>query len=146
MYEKCDKKQLILLVFESEEGYKFGGFIQEFVVLEPYDYDITEHNYNNEDFIFSLDDMKVYNAIYNNDEDKKFHLRIYKNLLAFESAIWCNEDGDKSFLDDCKIDDFSSNKFWSGANHIIKHPPNVARNRIKTLEAFQVIIDKNELN
>ena len=145
LYEKCDKEKMILLVYESDEGFKFGGFIQEFVTQDCY-YCRTDHNYNNEDFIFSLDDMKVYNAIYNNNQDKKFHLRIYKNLLAFESVIWCNEDGDKSFLDDCKIDDVSSNEFWSGANYIIKHPPYVARNRIKTLEAFQVIIDKNELN
>lgn len=99
LYEKCDKKQLILLVFESEEGYKFGGFIQEFVVLEPYDYDITEHNYNNEDFIFSLDNMKIYNAVYNYDIHRPHgHLRIFKDMFYFEYAICCSESKGKSFL------------------------------------------------
>ena len=144
LYEKCDKKQLILLVFESEEGYKFGGFIQEFVVLEPYDYDITEHNYNNEDFIFSLDNMKIYNAVYNYDIHRPHgHLRIFKDMFYFEYAICCSESKGKSFLDDCSsTSGTSANEYWGGIKEFI--PGYFNYKRIKTLEAFQVIIDKNE--
>ena len=148
LYEKCDKKKMILLVYESDEGLKFGGFIQEFVVSEEYNYFRTEHNNNNEDFIFSLDDMKVYNAIYN---DRKIasqnlgHLGIFKNMFYFEHAICCLESKGESFLDDCNVRGESAYYYWGGVNELNKLPPN-SRTRIKTLEAFQVIIDKNELN
>ena len=139
---------MILLVYESDEGLKFGGFIQEFVVSEEYNYFRTEHNNNNEDFIFSLDDMKVYNAIYN---DRKIasqnlgHLGIFKNMFYFENAICCLESKGESFLDDCNVRGESAYYYWGGVNELNKLPPN-SRTRIKTLEAFQVIIDKNELN
>ena len=116
LYEKCDKKQLILLVFESEEGYKFGGFIQEFVVLEPYDYDIHRPH---------------------------GHLRIFKDMFYFEYAICCSESKGKSFLDDCSsTSGTSANEYWGGIKEFI--PGYFNYKRIKTLEAFQVIIDKNE--
>ena len=45
LYSKCDKKKMILLVFESEEGIKFGGFIQDFIVSEKEGTKINEHRY-----------------------------------------------------------------------------------------------------
>ena len=145
LYEKCDKK-MILLVYESDEGFKFGGFIQEFDVSESRIYYRLEKNYNNEDFIFSLDDMKVYNAIYNNDLNIKYHLRIDKDEFYFEGAIECFEREDKSFLDCCDVRGYGADDYWSGVFKLNKFPENVGFTRIKTLEAFQVIIDKNELN
>ena len=147
LYEKCDKK-MILLVYESDEGFKFGGFIQEFDVSESRIYYRLEKNYNNEDFIFSLDDMKVYNAIYNNDfyRYRHYHLRIDKDKFYFEAAIKCEEREDKSFLDYCDARGNDAHNFWSGVSKLNKFPENVGFTRIKTLEAFQVIIDKNKLN
>ncbi len=145
LYEKCDKK-MILLVYESDEGFKFGGFIQEFDVSESRIYYRLEKNYNNEDFIFSLDDMKVYNAIYNNDLNIKYHLRIDKDEFYFEGAIECFEREDKSFLDCCDVRGYGADDYWSGVFKLNKFPENVGFTRIKTLEAFQVIIDKNKLN
>ena len=148
LYEKCDRKKMILLVYESDEGFKFGGFIQEFVVLEEYNKFRTEHNNNNEDFIFSLDDMKVYNAVYNDRNIRSQnlgHLRIFKDTFYFEYAICCSESKGKSFLDDCSVRGESANEYWGGVDLLNKLPQN-SYTRIKTLEAFQVIIDKNELN
>ena len=147
LYEKCDKK-MILLVYESDEGFKFGGFIQEFDVSESRIYYRLEKNYNNEDFIFSLDDMKVYNAIYNiNDHSRKYHLRIDKDRFYFEGAIECFEREDKSFLDRCDVRGYGADDYWSGVFKLNKKfPGDVYFTRIKTLEAFQVIIDKNKLN
>ena len=57
---------MILIIIENIDGIKFGIFIQEFITLEPEDRsrqeDFAHFLYNNEDFIFSLNDMKIYNA------------------------------------------------------------------------------------
>ena len=55
---------MILIIIENIDGIKFGIFIQEFATTDRknfrlwFDYFL----YNNEDFIFSLNDMKIYNA------------------------------------------------------------------------------------
>ena len=140
---------MILLVFESEEGIKFGGFIQDFTVGYSKETKINEHNYNNEDFVFSLDKMQVYNAIYNYDfkEDYYYsrgHLFIEKDFLQFNGAFFFDEDNDKCFLDHCKSGFLEGNQYWGGILTIL--PSNVGKtyHSMKLLEAFQVIIDKNE--
>ena len=140
---------MILLVFESEEGVKFGGFIQDFIVLESDTIEINEHNYNNEDFLFSLDKMKVYNAIYNYDFKEHYyysngHLFINKDYLNFQDALFFSESNDKCFLDNCKSDFLEGNQYWGGILTILPFNAEKTYHSMKLLEAFQVIIDKNE--
>ena len=149
LYSKCDKKKMIFLVFESEEGIKFGGFIQDFTVGYSKETKINEHNYNNEDFVFSLDKMQVYNAIYNYDFKEYYyyssgHLFIEKDFLQFNGAFFFDEDNDKCFLDHCISGFLEGNQYWGGILTIL--PSNVGKtyHSMKLLEAFQVIIDKNE--
>ena len=138
---------MIFLVFESEEGIKFGGFIQDFTVYHSKEKEINEHNYNNEDFVFSLDKMQVYNAIYNYDYKEHYyycsgHLFIEKDFLQFNGAFFFDEDNDKCFLDHCDSGFLEGNQYWGGILTIL--PSNKTYHSMKLLEAFQVIIDKNE--
>ena len=73
LYSKCDKQKMILLVVESIEGYKFGIFIQEFALVEKCDSKYYYSNYNNENFVFRLNDIKIYKPSFSESLFDKVH-------------------------------------------------------------------------
>ena len=149
LYAKVDKQKMILIIIENIDGIKFGIFIQEFITLEPEDRsrqeDFAHFLYNNEDFIFSLNDMKIYNAHFHQDckHPNCFDYGHYYALPdGFNIYDVCQfrERDNKSYLDCLSVDSLRSNMFWGGKlpfdNKIIKS------NSAKVVEAFQVVFNK----
>ena len=164
LYKKCDKKNMILLALEGEEGDKLGIFIQEFVVTKNYEY-IYEHCTLNEDFVFSLDKLKIYNTNYNSYYQSSDYLEYHYTPLLFKGHYAITEYGldiygafslyegeaaafkTEKYLDRLSLDfNCISNDHWTGLITLKKgkNCPNtyIKDQKVKQLEAFQVTFDK----
>ena len=152
IYKKCNNKKMILLLMEDSNGKKFGGFIQHFLVKPPEtemkeSYYINHYCNNNEDFVFSLEDMKVYNPIYNWQDDYKetrhYHLFIDERSILFSYAIQIIEDEGKSYLDEFTHCDNSRSPSWGGyfGGFIDIYSQEKYNIHLRKLEAFQIVFD-----
>jgi len=152
LYAKCDKRKMILIIIENIDGIKFGIFIQEFTTLAKEDYSrkilFSHFLYNNEDFIFSLNDMKIYNANFNYERSeyldgfKVGHYEALSDMFHIKGVGMLDEKDNKSYLDDLFITTEYSNRVWEGklpfANKTITNYYSSA----KVVEAFQVVFNK----
>ena len=149
LYKKCDKQKMILLVIENMAGYKFGGFIQEFIVNDENKDYIDHFNQNNEDFIFSIDNNRIYNPTFFYDvssppKNNDGHLNIYKSYIDFHAAFRLVEKNDNNLLEGCMCEISSHGLlYWGGYRPFIRDI-DLERTGAKIVEAFQVIFDLNE--
>jgi len=149
LYTKCDGQKMILLAVENIAGYKFGGFIQDFKIEDENAYCIDLYGDNNEDFIFSIDNNRIYNSIYtynlkDTHKSNNAHININKSFLYFNSALKLSESGNSSFLNSCKCEKTSNGLFyWGGYRPFVEDKYSLNSNA-KIVEAFQVIFDIDE--
>lgn len=149
LYAKVDKQKMILIIIENIDGIKFGIFIQEFATTDRkkfplwFDYFL----YNNEDFIFSLNDMKIYNANFHYEMSDPHFGFDFGHYVALSDEFYINgagylyEKDNKSYLDSLFINTDYSNRIWEGklpfANKTISNYSSA-----KVVEAFQVVFNK----
>ena len=152
-YAKVDKQKMILIIIENIDGIKFGIFIQEFTTLAKEDrsrkFLFSHFLYNTEDFIFSLDDMKIYNAHFHHemsDPSDGFdfgHYESYPDEFHIYEVCEFREKDNKSYLDYLYFLGFFSysNRIWEGKLSLTNK--NIESfSSAKVVEAFQVVFHK----